>query len=90
MRDGEKAARAYAMRWSLPREGDAVIVAARDLADLYFKLILLCYFTPFLKAVLPLALFLSNARGKAGLSWARKRLKKREVDRVLRGRANRA
>ncbi len=61
--------------WGLPLERGALRVDARDMADLYYRLALLCYFTPFLKAILPLALVLFNAKGRLGRAWVRRRLR---------------
>jgi hypothetical protein len=37
------------------------------------ELIRLCYLTPLIVKVLPLALFVSNLRGRLGLAWLRRK-----------------
>lgn len=74
MRDGEAAAEKISQRWGYKREGAAIFFNAGDLQTLYLQLIRLCYLNPFILKILPLALFLSNLKGRIGLAWVRRRI----------------
>ncbi len=75
MGDREEAARA-AVRWGFRHEGGAVFIDAPDLRGIYSGLIRLCYFTPFVEKILPLALPLYGLYGRIGLAWVRGKLRK--------------
>ena len=45
--------------------------------DLYLELIKLCYLTPAIEKILPLALMIFNLQGRIGIIRARRRLKRR-------------
>jgi D-aminopeptidase len=74
MRDGEAAAEKISQRWGFKREGAAILLNAGELQMLYIQLIRLCYLNPFILKILPLALFLSNLKGRIGLAWVRRRI----------------
>jgi hypothetical protein len=71
MRDGERVARKLSQRWGFDREGSKLLLKAADIHELYTNLIRLCYLTPFIERILPLALIVSNLRGRHGLAWLR-------------------
>jgi D-aminopeptidase len=73
MRDGKKVARKLSTRWGYAREGSNIYINADDIHTLYMELIRLCYLTPLIVKVLPLALFVSNLRGRLGLAWLRRK-----------------
>ncbi|MEW5725877.1 MAG: M55 family metallopeptidase, partial [Thermodesulfobacteriota bacterium] len=79
MRDGEKPARRIEKRWGFRRTGDTLHVEARDIHELYLKLIRLAYLTPLLDRLSGPALALSNFRGRYGLAWVRRRLRALEL-----------
>jgi len=74
-REGAGAARQAARRWHLTREGRGVDFETQDLQDLFMVLSRICYLTPALLPVLPLALGLQNLKGRLGLAWARRQLR---------------
>ena len=74
MRDGEHIARKLANRWNLSCKENTIFLASDNIHDLYFNLMRICYLTPLLEKVLPLALALSNLRGRYGLQWIRRRI----------------
>jgi D-aminopeptidase len=75
MRDGESAARKIADRWGFRREGMNIFICRNTMTALYLDLIRICYLSPMIEKVLPLALTAFNWRGRAGLAWLRRRLK---------------
>jgi D-aminopeptidase len=75
-RDGETKARKIARRWQLERRGDAVHFRVRDLPALFEMLSRICYLVPALLPIMPLALPLYKLKGRAGLAWVRRYLKK--------------
>ena len=75
MRDGEKAARRIAMRWDFDCKGARISFLASDFNELYRNLIRLCYLTPLLERILPLALLLHRLQGYIGLAMVRRHVK---------------
>ncbi len=71
MRDGFKAAGIIAKRWSLQSSGSSVFFTASDFDDFYNRLIMITYFTPIIKLMIPAGLFLFNFYGRIGLSIVR-------------------
>ena len=76
MRDGVKAAHKLARRWDYPRSGATLSIESQDFDDLYLKLINLCYLSPLINRLLPLALYLFNLKGRLGLAWVQWMLKR--------------
>ena len=74
MRDGEQAAEKLARRWGLDRQGAEITLTHDCFNALYRDLIRICYLTPATERVLPLALAVSNWRGRAGLAWLRRQI----------------
>ncbi len=72
MRDGAYIAEKLAKRWGGDFEGDQIYIEANDLLEMYGFLIRMCYLTPFLEKILPVALPLYNLMGWMGLNWVRK------------------
>jgi len=79
MREGPAAARKIALRWQLDRSGADLFFKAIDTAELYHALIRICYLTPAVERLLPIALPLFNLRGRLGLMWVRHRLRRRSI-----------
>lgn len=79
LRDGEAAAQKLAARWGFSRQGADIILHNARLDELYLDLIRICYLTPMAERVLPLAVAASNLRGRAGLAWLRRQVKKRGI-----------
>ena len=77
LREGEPAAQKLAARWGFHRQGADIVLHNARLGDLYLDLIRICYLTPMAERVLPLAVAASNLRGRAGLAWLRRQIKKR-------------
>ena len=77
LREGEPAAQKLAARWGFHRQGADILLYNDRLDDLYLDLIRICYLTPMVERVLPLAVGASNLRGRAGLTWLRHQRKKR-------------
>jgi D-aminopeptidase len=75
MRDGAGAARRVGRRWHFQTRGDRIFIRAPDIHRLYMDMIRLSYLTPLAERLLPLGLFLFNARGRLGQAWVRRRLK---------------
>jgi D-aminopeptidase len=75
-RDGDAAALKVARRWRLEQCGDGVRFEIRDLPALFLTLSRICYLRPAWLPLLPLALPLYRLMGRAGLHWARHRLKR--------------
>ncbi len=72
---GSQAARQAASRWRLSCRGASVFLEAAHMADLYRRLVHVCYLTPMVKAMLPLAIALANFKGRLGLKWVRRKLR---------------
>lgn len=72
MRDGEKIARKLAQRWGHQCKGASVFITTADIHQLYLSLIRMCYLTPLTEKILPLALAVSNLRGRLGMTWLRR------------------
>jgi D-amino peptidase len=79
MRDGEEEARRIARRWDFHQQGARIFLEAPNLQQLYKDLIKLCYFTPLVQKVLPLALLWHRVIGRVGLEVVRQYLKRRPV-----------
>ena len=77
LRQGEPAAQKLANRWGFHRQGVDILLHNDRLEHLFLDLIRMCYLTPMLERVLPLAVGVSNLRGRAGLTWLRRQMKKR-------------
>jgi D-amino peptidase len=77
LREGELAAQKLASRWGFHRQGADIILHNARLVDLYLDLIRICYLIPMAERVLPLAVAASNLRGRVGLAWLRRQIKKR-------------
>ncbi len=76
MRDGEAAAFRLARRWSFEQFGAQIRIQRASIHQLYMELIRLCYLTPAIEKVLPLALAAFNLKGRSGIVRARRRLKR--------------
>ena len=76
LRDGELEAARLARRWKLKQAGAQINIQRADIHQLYLELIRLCYLTPTIEKVLPLALAVFNLKGRLGIFRARRRLKK--------------
>ena len=77
MRDGEAAARKISKRWGFRNKGEIIFINTDDIQALYGQLIRQCYLTPFILKILPLALWIFNLKGRIGLAWVRRRIKKK-------------
>jgi D-amino peptidase len=77
MRDGEAVAARLARRWKFEQVGPQIRIERDSIHQLYMELIRLCYLTPAIEKVLPLALAVFNLKGRIGIIRARRRLKKR-------------
>ena len=77
MRDGEAEAARLARRWKFEHAGAQIRIHSATFRQLYMDLIRLCYLTPAIEKVLPLALAAFNLRGRIGIMRARGRLKGR-------------
>jgi len=77
MRDGDAVAAKLARRWKFIQNGAQIRIQAVDMMDLYLELIKLCYLTPAIEKILPLALMMFNLQGRIGIIRARRRLKRR-------------
>jgi D-aminopeptidase len=75
-REGNAAALKAARRWRLEHCGDRVRFEIGDLPALFLTLSRICYLRPAWLPLLPLALPLYRLMGRAGLQWARHRLKR--------------
>ena len=75
MRDGEAEAARLARRWKVEQVGAQIRIRSATFRQLYMDLIRLCYLTPAIEKVLPLALAAFNLKGKIGIMRARSRLK---------------
>lgn len=76
MREGKAVAAKLARRWKFERAGAQIRIQATDMIDLYLKLIKLCYLTPSIEKMLPLALVAFNLKGRIGIMRSRRRLKR--------------
>jgi len=76
MRDGEAEAARLARRWKFEQVGAQIRIHTASMHQLYLELIRLCYLTPTIEKVLPLALVAFNLKGRIGIIRARKRLKR--------------
>jgi D-amino peptidase len=74
MRDGEALAARLARRWKFQQTGARIRIHASQMDQLYLALIRLCFLTPFIEKILPLALMAFNLRGLFGILWVRRRL----------------
>jgi len=72
MRDGERIAQKLSTRWGHEHQGANIFIKADDIQTLYMELIRLCYLTPLIVKVLPVALFVANLKGRLGLAWLRR------------------
>ena len=76
MRDGEAEAIRLARRWKFEQTGAQIRIQRDSIHQMYLELIRLCYLTPAIEKVLPLALAAFNLKGRSGIRRARKRLKR--------------
>jgi D-aminopeptidase len=76
MREGKAVAVKLARRWNFEQARGQIRIHSANMEQLYLKLIKLCYLTPSIEKVLPLALVASNLRGRIGIIRARRRLKR--------------
>jgi D-aminopeptidase len=76
LRDGEAAAFRLARRWKFEQAGAQIRIQRASIHQLYMELIRLCYLTPAIEKVLPLALAAFNLKGRSGILRARRRLKR--------------
>ena len=76
MRDGEAVAARLARRWTVEQVGAEIRIHSASFQQLYLDLIRLCYLTPAIEKVLPLALAAFNLKGEIGIARARRRLKR--------------
>ncbi len=79
MRDGEAAAVKLARRWKYEQDGAQIRIRSASIGQLYHELIRLCYLTPVVEKILPVALAAFNLRGFSGIWRARRRLKRLEL-----------
>jgi len=77
LRDGETEAARLARRWKFERVGPQIRIQRDSIHQLYLELIRLCYLTPAIEKVLPLALAALNLKGRIGIMRARRRLRRR-------------
>jgi len=76
MRKGKDMATKLAHRWKFERAGAQIQIHSANMEQLYLKLIRLCYLTPSIEKMLPLALVAFNLRGRIGIIRARRRLRR--------------
>ena len=76
LREGRQAAEKLARRWRVARQGAQLFLYHDGFDALYMDLIRLCYLTPLSERLLPLALAAANLRGRVGLSWLRRQVRK--------------
>jgi D-aminopeptidase len=77
MRDGEAVAARLARRWKFERVGSQIRIQRDSIHQLYMELIRLCYLTPAIEKLLPLALAAFNLKGRIGIMRARRRLSRK-------------
>ncbi len=82
MRDGKKRSEKIARRWNLDFSEDKIYFTSADFDEFYNMLIRITYFTPLTALITPLALFLFNVYGRAGLSILRY-MKRSEIRKLL-------
>jgi D-aminopeptidase len=75
-REGKAAAAKLACRWKLEQQDNRIHIHAADIHELYLQLIKICYLTPAVTKILPLAMMAFNFWGRSGIWRARRRLKK--------------
>jgi len=76
MREGKAAAAKLARRWKFEQAGAQIRIHSANMQQLYLELIKLCYLTPTIEKILPLALVAFNLKGRIGIIRARRRLKR--------------
>lgn len=76
LRAGEAEAARLARRWKFEQNGAQIRIRSARIQQLYMELIRLCYLTPAIEKVLPLALAAFNLKGRCGILLARQRLKR--------------
>ena len=76
IRKGAAEAARLARRWKFLQSGAQLEIHSKQMDHLYLALIKLCYLTPLMEKILPLALMVSNWRGRLGIMWARRRLRR--------------
>jgi D-aminopeptidase len=79
MRAGENETLRIAKRWGLRHRHNLIFVDTDDIHLLYLNLIRICYLTPAIERILPVALFLYNLWGRAGQLWIERKIKKRSL-----------
>ncbi len=79
MRDGARPARSIAQRWGFNYEGAQILLEASDIRGLYEDLIRLCYLTPLIQKILPLAIFWLRLKGRIGLQVIRWHVRKKRL-----------
>jgi hypothetical protein len=82
LRNGTRAAATLGRRWNLVHNGARIKLQAPDIHTLYHQLIQICYLTPLVEKLLPLSLWLFNLRGRLGLVWLRRRLRRQGLSDV--------
>ena len=75
-RNGGRSAQKLALAWGFEHQGEQILLTHNSFGALYRDLIRLCYLTPTVEKILPLALALSNLRGRAGLAWIRRQVQR--------------
>ncbi len=75
-RDGPRVAGQTARRWGLDHDQDRIRFDAPDLHQLYRELIRICYLTPRIEKRLTWMLPLFNLKGRLGMIWLRRALRK--------------
>ena len=76
LREGEAEAIRLARRWKFGQVGAQIRIQRASILQLYMELIRLCYLTPAIEKILPLALAAFNLKGRSGILRARHRLKR--------------
>jgi D-amino peptidase len=76
MRDGKKPAQKVARRWGFDCEGASISLMTPDFNELYRDLIRLCYLTPLIEKIVPLALLWYRLYGYFGLAMVRRHTKR--------------
>jgi len=75
-RDGVASARKAARCWKLFREGSTVTLTVEDLRALFMALSRISYLHPAVMPLLPAVLELQNLKGRLGLAWVRRQLRR--------------
>lgn len=73
-REGQAAAARLAYRWKLKQRDNRIHIHAGDMHELYLQLIKICYLTPAVTKILPLAMMGFDVWGRSGIWRARRRL----------------